>query len=145
MKQGKAFSLFLEEVQKAMASARQHPNLESYCSRLQEAVGTLKKVTSHLVDLASKSRPEVALADATLYLELFGYVVLGWQWLLQGRAAAQKLTEELSDQDRTFLEAKIYGMKYFFHYELPKIEGPAKRLMESEGLTNEIQELHFVD
>ncbi len=28
-------------------------------------------------------------------------------------------------------------MKYFFHYELPKIQGFAARLMEADGLTVE--------
>ena len=68
------------------------------------------------------------------------------KWTVEGYASlADKLTEKITDQDRTFFESKLYAMKYFFHYELPKIEGLTKRLMESDGLTSEIQALHFVD
>jgi hypothetical protein len=35
----------------------------------------------HLMTVAQKEGVEVYLSDATLYLELFGTIVLGWLWL----------------------------------------------------------------
>lgn len=58
--------------------------------------------------------PEEALANATPYLQAFGHVVLAWIWLevgLAAKAAAKDLTP-----------GKLAAMRYFFAYELPKID-----------------------
>ncbi len=145
MERGRAFTLFLEEAGKVVQAGLKEETLEPYALRLRNAFHTLEQVTSHLVDVASKAGAEVFLADATLYLELFGIAAVAWQWLLQGRAATKKLREDPLEQDRDFLEGKIFTMKYFFHYELPKMEGLAKRLMESDGLTVEMTDRLFSD
>ena len=44
-----------------------------------------------------------------------------------------------------FYQGKMYTFKYFFGYELPKIEGLSKRLLQSDGLTVEMQPDHFDD
>jgi hypothetical protein len=36
-------------------------------------------------------------------------------------------------------------MKYFFHYELPRMEGPAHRLLEADGLTVAMKPALFED
>jgi len=81
---GKAFALFVEEVSKTIASANEESVLKPYAEALEKALESLQKVTKYLVDLAGKERPEVFLADATLYLELFGIISVAWQWLHQG-------------------------------------------------------------
>lgn len=42
----------------------------------------LQEVTLHLTGRAITAGPEKYLADATLYLEMFGIVAIAWQWLL---------------------------------------------------------------
>lgn len=145
MQKGRAFSLFLEEARKAAEAARKDEKLERCAFVLEESLQKLEQVTSHLVNVAAKAGVEVFLADATLYLELFGIVAVAWQWLLQGQAAARKLSEDLPEQDRDFFEGKLMTMRYFFHYEIPKIEGLAKRLLESDGLTVEMSSRLFSD
>ncbi|RPJ41787.1 MAG: hypothetical protein EHM27_05150, partial [Deltaproteobacteria bacterium] len=44
-----------------------------------------------------------------------------------------------------FYQGKIHTFRYFFKYELPKIEGLAKRLMDADGLTVEMKESFFAD
>jgi alkylation response protein AidB-like acyl-CoA dehydrogenase len=58
--------------------------------------------------------PEEALANATPYLQAFGHVVVAWLWLdialaVQSRADA-------------FSHGKRAAMRYFFDYELPKVD-----------------------
>ena len=58
--------------------------------------------------------PEEALANATPYLQAFGHVVLAWLWLdvaLCAAAASSPLQP-----------GKQAAMRYFFAYELPKVE-----------------------
>ena len=43
-----------------------------------------EEVTVHLKGVAAKENPDLFLADATLYLELFGILAIAWQWLKQG-------------------------------------------------------------
>ena len=76
------------------------------------------------------------LADATLFLELFGIVVIAWQWLKQATVAAHTmLTQNPQGDDLVFYEGKIHTMKFFFHYEVPKTLGLAQRLKDTEVLT----------
>jgi hypothetical protein len=44
-----------------------------------------------------------------------------------------------------FYQGKFYTFRYFFRYELPKIEGLAKRLMDADGLTVEMKDSYFSD
>ena len=59
--------------------------------------------------------PEEALANATPYLQAFGHVVLAWIWL-DVALAAQRLPDGAAKRGR------FAAMRYFFAYELPKID-----------------------
>jgi alkylation response protein AidB-like acyl-CoA dehydrogenase len=145
MKNGRAMSLFLAELDATMQAASVYPALEPYGRRLKDACNTLQTVTMALVKVALKGEIERFLADATLYLEFFGIVAVAWQWLLQGVAAAKAMQGNASDADLSFCRGKIVTLQYFFHYELPKIQGLAARLVETDGLTAEIDRTAFSD
>ncbi len=145
MKEGRAFGLFLEEVQKTLGEAEGISSLEEPALALREAVKILTAVTRHLVGLAQKGDLEVFLADATLYLELFGIVAVAWQWLKQAIGACKGLLSGPSQADVFFYQGKLATMRYFFQYELPKIHGLASRLTSTDHLTVEIGEEHFQD
>jgi butyryl-CoA dehydrogenase len=102
---------------------------------LAAAVETLKETTTSLTGLAMKGEIELFLADATLYLDLFGIVAVAWQWLLQAVTAAKALAADPVATDADFYRGKIHTCGYFFSYELPKISGLAVRLKASgDGL-----------
>ena len=82
-----------------------------------------------------RRKAEYFLADATLYLEFFGIIAVAWQWLVQALAVQTALGKELSEDESNFYQGKFQTFLYFFHYELPKIEGLTQRLMEGDGLT----------
>ena len=145
MKNGKAMMLFMEEVQKTVKEAGEHDELKRYAERLAAAMDQLQTVTMHLIQFALKGEIARFLADATLYLEFFGIICAAWQWLLQGIAAVKGLSTTPSDADRRFFNGKLVTMKYFFHYELPKTQGLASRLMEADGLTAEMESSDFDD
>jgi alkylation response protein AidB-like acyl-CoA dehydrogenase len=145
MKDGRAFVLFLQEVENTIHEAQKISELKPYAQRLHHACEKLKEVTSHLVQLALKQKVELFLADAALYLEFFGIISVAWQWLLQALSVQKALEKDLSDRETLFYKGKFYTFRFFFHYELPKIEGLVRRLMESDGLTVEMKESFFVD
>ncbi|MHB8091935.1 MAG: acyl-CoA dehydrogenase [Syntrophales bacterium] len=143
MKNGKAFKLFLAELEKTIAAGKAVPESEASCLQcekcavsLAEAVEILKEITMSLSGIALQGKIELFLADATLYLDLFGIVTIAWQWLLQGLKATEALGRATTEEEANFYRGKLQTCRYFFAYELPKVKGIAPRLRESaDGLT----------
>jgi alkylation response protein AidB-like acyl-CoA dehydrogenase len=77
--------------------------------------------------------PEEALANATPYLQAFGHVVLAWLWLDVGLAAKGTPHEG----------GKLAAMRYFFAYELPRIEAWLAPVARRESLVREMDESWF--
>jgi butyryl-CoA dehydrogenase len=145
MQGGRAFELYLREVQGSIREASRFPELQSFCRRLEEALATLQNVTRHLLETASARGVDVFLSDATLYLEFFGIIAIAWQWLRQAAAVVKALEGESKGRDGVFYEGKFYTLRYFYAYELPKIRGLAERLTASDPLTVEMSPACFKD
>ncbi|RJQ84533.1 MAG: acyl-CoA dehydrogenase [Desulfobacteraceae bacterium] len=145
MKEGRALALFLEEARNNIAEARSVAGLEALSQKLEEALQTLEQVTGHLVGLIGKRGVEIFLADATLYLEMFGIIAVAWQWLLQAAVAQKALQGKPKTTDLPFYRGKLVTARYFFAYELPKIKGLYQRLTDTDALTVEMDSSYFND
>jgi alkylation response protein AidB-like acyl-CoA dehydrogenase len=143
MQNGKAFELYLTEVQGTIEEAKGISTLAPYAQRLSEAVEKLKRVMSHLAGILKDKGQEIFLADATLYLEFFGIISIAWQWLLQAISIHRAWEKEISKEENDFYRGKFFTFRYFFGYELPKIEGLIRRLTDSDGLTVDMEEGFF--
>ncbi|MFZ4544825.1 MAG: acyl-CoA dehydrogenase [Saprospiraceae bacterium] len=137
MKQGAALKLLGVEIAKEISTAMQVPELSIYAPKLAAVVQQLQKVTLHLFELSAKDGAEVFLADATIYLEGFSQVVLGWIWLNQALKANEMIAVAQNEEEKHFYSGKIQTMKYFFEYELPKSKPAFERLMSSNKITLE--------
>ncbi len=145
MKNGKAYKLYLEEVQRAIREAGNWRELELHAQKLGQALELLQKVSAHLMGVAKKETLEIFLADATLYLELFGIISVAWQWLVQATVVVKALRNRHLEVESNFYNGKFFAFRYFFEYELPKIEGLARRLVNNDGLTVEMKPEFFSD
>jgi butyryl-CoA dehydrogenase len=145
MKGGKAFQLYGQEVRNTISSASGEERLRSHAESLEKALDQLEKVTAHLKGVAAKGELDLFLADATLYLDVFGIVTIAWQWLKQGLAVIKGLEGATLDKERNFYQGKLYALRFFFAYELPKMDGIVRRLMNGDGLTVEMAEAFFAD
>ncbi len=135
-KEGKGLQLLVGEMTQTLEAARTFDDLKPYAAKLEEEIARLQHVTSHLLGILATGDAERACLDATLYLELFGNVAVGWQWLKQAVVAKQALvTGSPAGDEALFYEAKLHTMKFYFHYELPKTLGLAVRLTDPEALT----------
>lgn len=143
MKKGLAAKTYLAEVRKAIQSAEAVPSLKTYADALEAALKKLENVTAHLLGIAAKGNQELFLADSTLFLEFFGIIAVSWQWLIQAVEAQKALAGTPLPADVNFYQGKIYTCRYFFGYELPKIEGLAERLLNGDGLTVEVKNEYF--
>jgi butyryl-CoA dehydrogenase len=144
MKEGKAVMLFLDEVRDAM-SAADKAGLQPFAQQLGSGLNALQEVTVHLISLAQDKGPEYFLADATLYLEFFSIVAIAWQWLLQAVAAQHALEKKLRKAESNFYHGKLFTFRYFYAYELVKINGLIERLKNPDAVTVEIRSEYFSD
>ena len=145
MENGKAFGLFAEEVRNTISEAGNHDALKTHAQALDTALNQLEAVTSHLKGVAAQGNPELFLADATLYLDLFGFVTIAWQWLKQGIYVSKGLSQATSEKEKHFYEGKMYALRFFYGYELPKMGGLIHRLMNGDGLTVDMETAYFED
>jgi butyryl-CoA dehydrogenase len=135
MKNGEALIHYAAELEDTIGAAKPYKELAPYAGRLQAALERLHNVTRHLLSVAQEEGAEAFLSDATLYLEFFGIVTISWQWLLQGIAAQKALHQGAGKKDMEFYEGKMFALRYFFGYELPKTEALASRLTDTDRLT----------
>lgn len=145
MKDGKASMVFFEAVQKTISRAKEKDELTPYGEKLKKALDRLQQVTMHLIAVAGKKGPEVFLADATVYLQYFGIIVVAWQWLKQAVVAAGRLEEKTTGKETLFYQGKLYAFKYYFCYELPQTTGLAERLTDNAPITCEMAPDQFND
>lgn len=136
MKGGKAPQLLFAEIGKTIAEAGTFDELKPYADKLTAELKRTQEVMTSLLPHAQKGDMERYLADATLFLELFGIVLVAWQWLKQAVVAKEALvTKNPQGDELAFYEGKLHTMKFFFHYEVPKTLGLAQRLTDPEVLT----------
>jgi butyryl-CoA dehydrogenase len=145
MENGRAFMLYISEMQETITAAAEYKALDKYAAELNQALTKLQDVTRHLISIAQQQGPEAFLADATLYLEFFSLVAIGWQWLLQGIAVQKALDAGAAKKDFNFYQGKMFTLRYFFAYELPKTLGLAERLLDDDRLTVQMQTNFFSD
>jgi len=95
----------------------------------------LQKVGAATQAAWSTGVPEEALANATPYLQAFGHMVLAWIWLDVALAAG-----EASEAQR---QGKLSALRYFFAYELPKIDAWLAVVASREPVCREMQDGWF--
>ncbi len=134
-KKGKALELLAVEIQQTIKDASGYDELKPYANNLLENLGLVQKVIGALMPHALKGNYERFLADATVFMDFLGTIVVGWQWLKIANEASQVLEEKNGNQTNEFYESKIHTMKFFYTYELIKTKGLAKTLMNNEELT----------
>ena len=145
MKDGKAFMLFLEEAQATLAQAQGLSSVEPLRRQFEAALKSLAQLTAQLAGSAATRGAEVYLADATLYLEMFGIIAIAWQWLKQAVTAQKALDGKAKAADQNFYQGKLVTANYFFAYELPKIGYLVQRLTDGNPLTVTMESSFFND
>ncbi len=82
------------------------------------------------------------LANASLYLEAVGHAVVAWMWLEMGLVASIRLPSATGD-DANFYRGKLQACRYFFHWELPKVQQQLELLASIDTTTLDMQDNWF--
>jgi alkylation response protein AidB-like acyl-CoA dehydrogenase len=108
---------FAALMREAVTQASSQPSLRPEADILSDAIDSLLDATGKILECTDPAR---RLANATVYLDAFGHVVIGWMWLRQAIVAADALaSKKLSDADRSFYAGKLTACRYFSHHEMP--------------------------
>jgi hypothetical protein len=97
------------------AAGRAGAELSTWGARLAAAWQELAE-TTRVIGTALGRDAALALANASVYLELFGHVVIAWMWLRQALIAEV----EAAGPEADFYRGKLAAARYFFRWELPK-------------------------
>jgi len=114
---GAALTLLKTEIDRVVSHARQHAGLTEHADALLRA---WQQVTDTIDAASAESNMQTRLANATIFLDAFGHVVIAWLWLWQAATATDALNGGSSE--RAFYQGKLAACQYFFRYQLPKVD-----------------------
>ena len=135
MNNGEGLKLLLAEIIETITKASNYPELKEYCDSLSEKIKLSEKILQSLMPYALKGDFEKYLADASIFMEFFSLVIVGWNWLEIAANSQQALKDENKKYSDIFYKSKIETMKYFFEYELPKTIGHSEIIMNPSSVT----------
>ena len=118
MQDGAAVKILREEMQETITSAAGHTQLSVFCGQLNEYLNLTEET---IFSVGQAEDPSLALANATIFLDAMGHLVIAWMWLKQGVAAVEG-KQKGNAVDDAFYDGKVAAMQFFFRYELPKIK-----------------------
>ena len=128
MNGGAGLKLLATRVSATIEPAGQVEGLAEHANALAAALQRLGAATK---SAWATGVPEEALANATPYLQAFGHVVLAWIWLDVALAVAARPGHALAP-------GKLAALRYFYAYELPKIDAWLAVVARREPLVREL-------
>jgi alkylation response protein AidB-like acyl-CoA dehydrogenase len=132
MNQGAGLRLLAVRIEATAARAAPLPHLAAPAAQLGAALRSLVAATQAAW---ATGQPEEALANATPYLQAFGHLVLAWLWLDVGLAALRA--------GSALAPGKLAALRYFYAYDLPKLDAWLAVVARREALPREMQDEWF--
>lgn len=142
MQDGAALRLLGERMGRTIerAAGAGDGTLEQQAGALGAAMARLTGVTQVLW---AAGDPAVTLANASVYLEAFGHVVMAWTWLEQALVAHAALATAQAQDEQDFYRGKLAAATYFFRWELPKTGPQLDLLATLDRTTLDMQDAWF--
>lgn len=140
---GAGYHAFQAKVGEAVREAESLAATREFAAPLMAGLQLLDSVTARLLAVI-RENPDLGLANATVYLDLFGRVTLAWIWARQAAIAARALEQAgVPDSDVAFYQGKLQAARYFFRWELPEAKAQADLLLALDSTTLEMQDAWF--
>lgn len=117
MHDGAAYRLLRSRIDAAVDMARRSPAINDLAAPFADPLQRIDAVTEQLTALQSTD-PDLALANAALYLDAFGRIAAGWIWVRQA-LAAQRGLESADAAQQDFYSGKLHAARYYCTWELP--------------------------
>jgi len=127
MEGGRGLQLLAARINATIERAIQVPEMAAHAKALGHALLQVRNATQAAW---ATGNPGDALANAVPYMQGFGHTVLAWIWLDVALAALQ--ADAIKSIAAT--SGRLGATRYFYHYELPKIDAWLK-VVEARDLT----------
>ena len=137
MQGGAGLDLLAARVRATTTGAEALPALQAWAAALNVALQHLLVATRAAWE---GDNPAATLANATPYMQAFGHVVLGWIWL-DVALVAQAHLQRTNSPD--FHHGKLQACRYFFAYELPKIQAWLQVAAQRDPTCREMRDAWF--
>ncbi|HWK52532.1 MAG TPA: acyl-CoA dehydrogenase C-terminal domain-containing protein, partial [Steroidobacter sp.] len=112
---GAALTYLTARIERTVEHAASVPELAEHAIALRGAWSRVLATTAHLGNVTDAT---LRLANASCYLDAFGHVVVAWLWLDQAVIAVRGV----EGQDAAFYRGKLAACRYFYKWELPRID-----------------------
>ncbi len=139
---GQGYSLFLAKIRSSLAEAASHTHCVLLVAALRSALRIVEQVTSELQKQIAADADR-GLSNATVYLDLFGKLVVGWIWLRQALAACKGLDAGAHGSEADFYLGKLHAARYFMDWELAGLEDQARLLGTGNRICFDMQDTWF--
>jgi alkylation response protein AidB-like acyl-CoA dehydrogenase len=145
MKEGAAFKVLIEEIQKTIDAAKKIDSLTKYAGKLEGFVKQFIEITD-ILRAQTKENGYLAYSWATPYLNVAEDISVAWALLSMAIAADEKLKAGgNSDTDKLFYESKIYTAQYFITSVLPQVSGRIDAIRENDDVFLKLDGSTFTD
>lgn len=117
---GQSLQVLGAAMQETLVRAGSTSQLQAMAQQLGEMMKQIHLTVGALGQRAAGGDIRAALADASLFLESMGHVVVAWIWLEQCLVALEK--EALAaNSKQAFYQGKLAAAQYFYRYELSEV------------------------
>jgi butyryl-CoA dehydrogenase len=138
MENGAGLALLAARMRATIARAEPVPCLHMHAGALNAALQQLVETTHRAWEGGDAA---ATLANATPYLQAFGHVVLAWIWLDVTQSALVHLADKTGKSD--LRDGKLQACRYFYAYELPKIQAWLQVAAQRDPTCREMQDSWF--
>ena len=118
---GAGYRYFKEDINADITSAEGLTALAGLIAPMRRALVLLDETTASLQAQIAKD-VDKGLANATVYLDMFGRLVGAWMWLKQAVIAAVAIDKAPHESEVRFYRGKIQAARYYIEWELPAVE-----------------------
>jgi len=130
MEGGRGLQLVAHRMNATIERAMQRADLAEYANALGKA---LEQVGAATKAAWATGNPVDALANAVPYMQAFGHTVISWMWLDVALAVSADPKDPAS-------VGRLAATRYFFHYELPKIDAWLKVVASRDSTCAQVPE-----
>jgi alkylation response protein AidB-like acyl-CoA dehydrogenase len=134
---GRALDLLSFKIAETVAEAKQISNLSDMAAALESRYTLLMKTTGELMTQI-RADCDAGLANATVFLDFFGRVIVAWIWIKQALAAQRALEALRSNPDNDFYLGKLRAARFYIEWELPVVEQQAALLISGNQVPAEM-------
>ncbi|MFM6991817.1 MAG: acyl-CoA dehydrogenase [Rhodoferax sp.] len=118
LEDGALLQLLLANIREDIARCQADDRVQVFGQKLAQAIDQVE-LTTKLMQRVDDDRAYTA--NATMYLDMLGHVVIAWMWLRQVQVSVLALVAGASGEEKDFYHGKLAACCYFYEYELTRL------------------------